>query len=545
MAGLVFHSGFFSAESNKLREQERDMNGQSNSIIALDQFIQSTRDSGYKSTASAVSELVDNSIQAHSSVVSIQLYVEPENPSDFKVCVSDDGCGMGAGELTQAMRFGGSSRFNNRDGLGRFGMGLPNASLSQARTVSVYSWQGDSDILSVYLDVDEIANGRMKVVPDPVRKQLPDWVDILESHSGTVVVWDQCDRLEHKRLKTNLKRLHESLGTIFRYFIWEGVKILLNGESVQAIDPLLVHNDFKYNGARLYNDPWTLEVRANPKDPNSPIGIVEIKFSEFPVHLWHELSNEEKRVRKITKNAGVSIVRGNRQIDYAWFFMGSKRKENYDDWWRCEIKFDPVLDDAFGLTHTKQQIRPREYLIEAIQPYTESMARELNGRVKKAHSDLKLASVVANASTIAESRDKRLRPLPKKISNEATEKNDEDFERIIQRYPLLENETKSKNNSTRYRLIEDDYGDSCFFKPYEKDGIVVGVINSRHSFYKSIYKPLADGTVKDLTKVSEALQLMIMAAARAEAVFTPEEVNVVQRFRNEWSQVMTALLSGK
>jgi hypothetical protein len=44
------------------------------------------------------------------------------------------------------------------------------------------------------------------------------------------------------------------------------------------------------------------------------------------------LSNEEKSSLGISKRAGVSILRGGREIDYGWHFMGSKRKENYDDW---------------------------------------------------------------------------------------------------------------------------------------------------------------------------------------------------------------------
>ena len=43
-------------------------------------------------------------------------------------------------------------------------------------------------------------------------------------------------------------------------------------------------------------------------------------------------------------------------------FMGGKRKENYDDWWRWEIRFEPELDEEFGVTHTKQGIRPSEKL---------------------------------------------------------------------------------------------------------------------------------------------------------------------------------------
>jgi anti-sigma regulatory factor (Ser/Thr protein kinase) len=112
------------------------------SIIALDKFIQATRDSGYKSTASAISELVDNSIQAGATRIAIAVAAKTDDEEKFiEVSVLDNGCGMDPFTLRQALRFGGSTRFGDRRGLGRYGMGLPNASLSQARRVTVYTWQ--------------------------------------------------------------------------------------------------------------------------------------------------------------------------------------------------------------------------------------------------------------------------------------------------------------------------------------------------------------------------------------------------------------------
>jgi hypothetical protein len=95
------------------------------SIVALDKFIQATRDSGYKGTPSAVAELVDNSLQAGARNVdiSIALAVDPEFP--IEVIIADDGSGMDPFTLRQALRFGGSSRFDDRNGMGRYGMGLP------------------------------------------------------------------------------------------------------------------------------------------------------------------------------------------------------------------------------------------------------------------------------------------------------------------------------------------------------------------------------------------------------------------------------------
>src|SRR5262245_34769429 len=92
------------------------------SIIALDKFIQATRDSGYKGTASAISELVDNSIQAGATRIALSVTATPSGEEEkvFEISVLDNGCGMDPFTLRQALRFGGSTRFGDRSGLGRY-----------------------------------------------------------------------------------------------------------------------------------------------------------------------------------------------------------------------------------------------------------------------------------------------------------------------------------------------------------------------------------------------------------------------------------------
>ena len=108
-----------------------------------------------------------------------------------------------------------------------------------------------------------------------------------------------------------------------------------------------------------------------------------MRFSELPVDKWHDLPAAEKKARGITNAPCVSVVRAGREIDRGWFFMGGKRRENYDDWWRCEVSFDPVLDELFGITNSKQAISPRGELIDMLGPDLEPIARALNGRVRR------------------------------------------------------------------------------------------------------------------------------------------------------------------
>src|SRR5688500_11622239 len=102
-------------------------------VVALDRFIEATRDSGYKTTGSAVAELVDNSFEAGATCVAVSIdETSNSGKRELIFVVKDNGCGMSPAVLRLALQFGGSTRFNSRAGVGRYGMGLPNSSLSQA-----------------------------------------------------------------------------------------------------------------------------------------------------------------------------------------------------------------------------------------------------------------------------------------------------------------------------------------------------------------------------------------------------------------------------
>ena len=92
----------------------------------------------------------------------------------------------------------------------------------------------------------------------PEAKAPPLWADAqLSEAGGTVVVWDECDRLDHKRLSTLESKLGSVLGRMFRYFIWSGkVDLSINGQSVAPIDPLFRHEKAVYRGAVQFQDTW-------------------------------------------------------------------------------------------------------------------------------------------------------------------------------------------------------------------------------------------------------------------------------------------------
>src|SRR6266478_8026630 len=161
-------------------------------IIFDQNFIVATRDAGYRNLATALAELVDNGIQA--GATSLQIFVDVTPPSPL-VAVLDNGCGMEPDVLRKALQFGGSTRFNDRTGPGRFGMGLPNSSLSQARRVEVFTWKNQRRIFFSYLDLDEVVLRRLLEIPKPQNRPLPAFATNYVNDSGTLVVWRHCDRI--------------------------------------------------------------------------------------------------------------------------------------------------------------------------------------------------------------------------------------------------------------------------------------------------------------------------------------------------------------
>ena len=130
-------------------------------IIPAKTAIKTFRYAGYKSTAAAVAEIIDNSIEANAKNIKI-LVSEDDVKTQTRIqkiithlAIIDDGNGMDRPAMETSLQFGNGTKLKSRKGIGRFGIGLPNASISQCKKVEVYSWQ-NSKCLYAYLDLDEV-----------------------------------------------------------------------------------------------------------------------------------------------------------------------------------------------------------------------------------------------------------------------------------------------------------------------------------------------------------------------------------------------------
>ena len=94
--------------------------------------------------ASAIADLIDNSISANATEVYLLFLSQNDNNPKPIVVIADNGNGMTFDELRKAMRLGGVNPRDTRDitDLGRFGLGLKTASFSQCRRLTVFPLAG-------------------------------------------------------------------------------------------------------------------------------------------------------------------------------------------------------------------------------------------------------------------------------------------------------------------------------------------------------------------------------------------------------------------
>ena len=177
-------------ESQRRYVSELEKRGDDFPLVAAESFVRGMRDSGYKSTATALNEFIDNSIQAQADQIDIVVGYPQRNTSHKKldhesggyIAVVDNGHGMDPKMIRLAVMWGGTHRENDRTGLGRYGFGLPSAAVSVSRSFEVFSKVPGGEWWSVRVDLDEIADGRLRnksgnVVVPPARKaDLPAFV---------------------------------------------------------------------------------------------------------------------------------------------------------------------------------------------------------------------------------------------------------------------------------------------------------------------------------------------------------------------------------
>lgn len=218
-------------------------------------LIEAMRAVGY-STEAAIADLIDNSLSAEAT----QIHVQYDASGTPFVAILDDGLGMSPAKLTDAMRHGSTNPQAARapSDLGRFGLGLKTASLSQCRKLTVVS-KRDGVVSARRWDLDFVEETRRWLVLVPARDellQLPMFRRLETQEKGTLVVWQELDRLtagssdSTREMTSRMEPLFEHLALVFHRFTqkegaFPAVGITVNGLPLPPRDPFIGTNSYR------------------------------------------------------------------------------------------------------------------------------------------------------------------------------------------------------------------------------------------------------------------------------------------------------------
>lgn len=349
-------------------------------IIPPELAVKAMRDSGYRNTAYALAELIDNSIQADASeveLICIEKYEQINSQQRLRlqeIGTIDNGKGMSARTLSIALQFGNGTHLEDRAGIGRFGMGLPNSSISQCRRLDVWTWtNGPDNAIHSYLDVADIQSGVKDRVPPPTPSPVPaKWRERSEilGMSGTLVVWSRFEdyRLTWRGAEATLRNTEAIIGRMYRKFINDGrvaihlVRVEDGGKSSRRL--------------AVVNDPLYLMPNSSTPEPFDKVPMFQ-RWGENDEEFTIEFAGKQHKVvvrfswakpetvpddglnrgskpygKHAMKNLGLSIVRERRELD-----LDTSWTNSYDPterWWGAEVEFPATLDEIFGVTNNKQ-----------------------------------------------------------------------------------------------------------------------------------------------------------------------------------------------
>jgi hypothetical protein len=571
-------------------EIEERTSAPSSDLIEVDKTLESMRDSGFD-LATASGEVVDNSYEANATVVRIHT-VEKTAPVQSKVksksqqsktiesiVFADNGNGISYEILPSALKLGFSTRYNQRNGLGRFGVGMKLAAISQARRIDIYTKPlGGEVYYHAYLDLDEVSKGSQTLIKAEVVDGFPSNYSNLMQYpqgsnhpkkgepfeSGTLVVWSKVDRLTDgvrygSAIQERLQELTKFLARAYRIFIIDGFYIELNGKHITLHDPLFLLENPKV--IENFGEDLRADI-LDEKDIEIDGHNVHVKVTLSPKEFRqvkgkgarekHPVTKEEDprfRGLYIPDNEGrISIVRNNREIYYDIVpKLLPYGVQDLDRFIGIEVSFPATLDEYLQVRHVKRGAEPVTKLREELKKFLERPKNVARKEIRKVWKDTETAERnKARQHQFAEEAVKRAeKTLPAgkaglKIDTQTQEKILEDLILDLgidsKQNPEQAEEVKQRVQELPITIVDGAWPGKELFEITHLNGKATIRINHRHPFIQQVYDPLKDLASRDSSTVTAeeaieiakkaeiGLDILFMAYAKAEILdLDPDE----------------------
>ena len=350
-------------------------------------LMESTRAIGY-SIESAIADIIDNSVAAKAGRVDIDFFPIGE----AYISILDDGCGMSEERLISAMQYGSKDPLDEREeyDLGRYGLGMKTASLSQCRILTVITKQ--NGVLSgAQWNLDHVKKAEswsLIILDDAEFNKYPSYDKLASLENGTLVIWQDLDKFAigendiAEAFSRKMMLIREHLSLVFhRYLSGEqGLKKLDIRMNELSITP---HDPFLSKKSTQLMDEETIIVRGS-KVRVKPYILPHI--SKLTQKELKELGGKEG----LRKQQGFYVYRNKRLLVWGtWFRL--MRQGDLSKLARVQVDIPNSLDDLWTLDIRKSTATPpedvKQNLAVIIEKISEGSKRTWTYRGKKETRD--------------------------------------------------------------------------------------------------------------------------------------------------------------
>jgi len=508
------------------------------------------RDTGYN-VKTAAADIIDNSIAAEADQIHVEIVLKADGRK--LVYFGDNGRGMDAAGVRRAMRYGAPER-ENKQSLGKFGLGLKTASSSVCLRYTVISRNSPKqELAKLTWDLDHVAHvEKWEMLREPVTADEKEMFEELCGATGTLVIWEKCDRILTKEYEPGsvneraaISRLAESLAKqlslVFHRFLDSGdrrernVAILINQQLVAPWNP--------FYPARSEQVLAASKQRLEVEMPDGAIETATIRAWLLP-HSRDMTKDEEKQYARISTRAqGFYVYREGRLIqDGGWLDVFNVPDPHYS-LLRIEFDFDHRLDDAFRIDVKKSRILFHPELADGLRGLLSPIYREAGLRYRRKNREQNSAKPIDHTSANKNISDTGNAAGPQVASVDPSTQSavvsNNQGAKIKLRVPVQSN----VNAETVFVEAVDTINTGELWQPAlrspSEDGFVPAVLlNTHHDFYQKIYKrAAANGYAVD------GMDLLLWAFSVAEQNNTNDEMApIFEDIRAEISANLRKLL---
>ncbi|MFY0697659.1 MAG: ATP-binding protein [Balneola sp.] len=344
---------------------------------------------GY-TTSSALCDIIDNSVRAEANNIHLLIVKDREELSDSRkdnikeYLVIDDGKGMNEEQLKEAIKLGSSSEDYEGESLAKFGLGLKSASFSQADLLKIISSDGNNEFKKLVVSLPDVIESKVyRANEEEITEEEEQLIaNYLPNGKGTIVKVANVRKDNHPSLNQTLDDLKSKIGVIYYYFLKDGLKIYINEDSIEQVDPLftdeavvngnLNENEWDGKSVKWIEKPSTITL-DDEREINVEIEITQLPYPPiFKIENPGEGKDAEIRGRYNigANNYGFYVYRNKRLISWADRLNGIIPYDQDYYAFRGRIMISSNADDFFNIDVKKSVITLSEEAWNAVSDYT-------------------------------------------------------------------------------------------------------------------------------------------------------------------------------